>query len=90
MLNMDDNYLLRLNNMESNELHYYSKFKSIDPHWFEANFDRCNKLIWFQLQNKFESIKVTKAVPGNTRKFAMAMHILENLDKQGCIEFEKK
>jgi hypothetical protein len=33
---------------------------------------------------------VTKVVPRNMRKFAMAMHILENLDKQGCIEFKKK
>jgi hypothetical protein len=49
MLNMDDNYPLRLGNMKNNKLHYYSKFKSIDPHWLEAYFDRCNKLIWFQL-----------------------------------------
>lgn len=32
MLNMDDNYPLRFGNMESNELHYYSNLKSIDPH----------------------------------------------------------
>ncbi len=35
ILNMDNNYPLRLGNMESNELHYYSKFKSIVLHWLE-------------------------------------------------------
>ncbi len=78
ILNMDNNYPLRLGNMESNKLHYYSKFKSIVLHWLEAYFDQHNKLIWFQLRNnKFESTRVTKAVPRNMRKFAMAMHILK-------------
>jgi hypothetical protein len=33
---------------------------------------------------------MTKTIPRNMKKFAIAMHTLENLNKQGCIEFEKK